>query len=349
MYNTVKEMHIALDLGLQHIDSNRKQSIGEDHKDMALNYAVLQFIENRTNPKTNIKREGLEDTQKRYDDIKDLKKSTSLVTYSLSDNKVYAILPQDYYKLISIGAKIRFSKFDLPSPYIKSEIKGLVLPFKDDKITSGTTFNNITITRNKKVIFTAKDYVGLPPMYKNDAKFMLINLILEELNKIEDIDVYWERWNKNYRKDSFIIVTSKVEDSYNITYSNQSYDIKEELIVTSSKYQDDIGNRLVPVDLISSENEFEFQTSYHNTKNLHLNPKAVLEDDIIRAYEGEQFVIGNIDIVYYKKPRLISIRHNQSCELRVNREIIDLAVQRLKAYIKDEGYQHIVNESKIIE
>jgi len=52
MYNTVKEMHIALDMGLQQIDSNRKQSISPEHKDMALNYAVLQFIETRSNPKT---------------------------------------------------------------------------------------------------------------------------------------------------------------------------------------------------------------------------------------------------------------------------------------------------------
>ena len=87
MYNTVKELHIALDQRLQQLNSNRKLVLYPEQKDARLNEAVLQFINNVVSDKTNIKKEGFEDTQKRYDDIEELIRTATLPIYvNESDN-----------------------------------------------------------------------------------------------------------------------------------------------------------------------------------------------------------------------------------------------------------------------
>ena len=346
MYNTVTEMHIALDMGLQHINSNRKQSISIDHKDMALNYAVLQFIELRTSPKSNRKGEGLEETYKRYDDLQELKRTYKSKVYTSGDDRVFSIFPVDYYKIISAGAYVKYSKFALPTPNTLDKVVYQILPFRDDTSTT-QTYTNLVIARGSNKVFDSNTYKGLPELYGSDSKFMLINLILEEVNKVKDVDIYWEYWNDVYEKDSFIIIS---KDNFSIYYSSIS---KKPIISTPKEvnlhtYSVE-GSLAVDVDLISSFNRFSFRSNYHHSRNRHLNPLATINQHRLFVEQGDNFVVTHTELEYYKKPRLISYRHNQSCELTVNREIIDLAVQKLKAYIKDEGYQHVVNENQIIE
>ena len=350
MYNTVKEMHIALDMGLQHIDSNRKQAISPEHKDMALNYAVLQFVETRSNPKTNIKREGYEDTQKRYDDLRELKRSVN-INSTYNNGKVSAVLPHDYYKLVSIGANVVYSKYDLPDPSIGPETTAFILKFPDDSAT-GTVYNNFKITDSDGyttiTIFDIANYPKVSTFHSSDAKFMIVNLVLEHINSGNDrFKVYWENWNDLYVPESFIFIGKKNLTTYTLSYSLTTTTSEQKAY--TYKYYPSSEGTLTPVDLFSSEDEFNIMGNHYYQKNKHLNPAAYIERNKVVVYNGNNFVIPSISLVYLKKPRLINFKAGQSCEITVNREIIDLAIQKLKAYIKDEGYQHIVNESQIIE
>lgn len=345
MYNTVAEMHIALDMGLQHINSNRKQSISPDHKDMALNYAVLQFIETRISPKSNRKLEGLEETTKRYDDLKDLQKPFKSKVYK-DGSEYFIIFPSDYYRFISAGAYVKFSKFDHPTAHISNPIAYQTLAFKDDTSTT-QTYVNFTLKRGNNVIFDIKDYKGLPDLYNADSKFMIINLILEEVNKIKDIEIYWETWGDVYLKDNFIIIS---KDTFYLNYGDSISELVKSInnVLSLTSFSDK-GDKLVDIDLISNRDKFSYRSNYYLNKNRHINPLATISRNRLIVEIGDNFIISDCILEYYKKPRLISHRHNQSCEIQINREIIDLAVQKLKAYIKDEGYQHVVNENQIIE
>ena len=77
MYNTAKELHIGIDLGLQGINSNRKGDIQSPEKDWFLNNVMIQEINRKLNPKSNFKGEGFEDTFKRIDDLESIKEDTS--------------------------------------------------------------------------------------------------------------------------------------------------------------------------------------------------------------------------------------------------------------------------------
>ena len=341
MYNTVKEMHIALDMGLQHINSNRKQSITPYHKDMALNYAVLQFIENRTNPTTNVRKEGLEDTQKRYDDIRELK--ASVISNTLVDDNVFAILPKDYYKLISAGARVKYFKSNKVKPNSTRVYHYYKLKLPNDASGKYRNFKIIKYHNTSSSVIFNSTVENLPDFYTADAKFMLVNSILNTV----DEQVYWEKWNDVYAKDSFIIIGDS-GTSYTITYDGQTSNSNYNTAQYNS-YVNQPGDNLVPIDLISSEHEFESSSNYYTSKNRHYNPKGSIFNNRLVVYENDNFIISFVVFNYYKKPKLINHRTNQSCEISVNREIVDLALQKLKAYIKDEGYQHIVNENQIME
>lgn len=342
MYNTVKEMHVAIDMELQHINSNRKQSITPYHKDMVLNQAVLQFVENRTNPKTNIKQEGLEDTQKRYDDIRELKRSLVLPTM-IDNDKVFIILPHDYYKLIGAGCRLRYYKVDKPKPNKKVVIKYHTLPFKDDNSGKYTDLKlerkpfNSTLWDN--VIDFSK--YNFSTFHSPDSKFIIINNIIEEKN------IFWESWNNTYNSNRLIILDEGY-GSYRFSYSNV-ISLSKYNQVEYAAYSSFSGDTIVPIDLISSEYEFGVLGNYYMSKNKHLNPSGVIEGNRLYVQETDDFIALFIAVNYIKKPRLINHRSNQICELSVNREIVNIAVQKLKSYIKDEGYQHTVNENQLME
>jgi len=358
MYNTVKEMHIALDLALQHIDSNRKQSIPEEFKDMVLNYAVLQFVETRSSNKTNIKREGFGDSVKREDDLRDLKSTApNLPVYTNENNKKFSILPYNYYKFVSGGGSVKFSKFELPKPTNYSHYICQVIKFEPIKKGSPSKkddgfYNGFVIELDDKVIFNISDYGNMPSYYTEDAKFMIINLVLEQLNKRKDFKVYWENWNNIYKQDSFIFIqnVNAIEEGFRhfrITYDNQI--ILPSVEVHKLKSYPYLNTSPKPIVLSDSEESYLDSDNFYSKRNRHSAVQVYLEGQRLYVKEGDNFIVKDITLSYLKKPRLINHATNQTCEITVNREIIDLAAQRLKAYIKDEGYQHIVNESQTIE
>lgn len=346
MYNTVKEMHIALDFGLQHIDSNRKQSISPEFKDLALNYAVLQFIESRLSEKSNRRQEGLEETSKRYDDLKDLKKVHTGVCYKgKSGDKVFiSTLPFDYYRYISFGANVHYNKFNLPVADNASTLLYQILPFKSGD-SQGETYKNLKIEEDRGGDRNDINY-NMPNfnLYGKDSKFVAINHLLEVINTTYGVEAYWENYDDIYEPNSFIII-----NSIPLTLSYDNYAVTSKTKVKSRFKYGDITTSLVPCDVVSSEVAFDIRNTYYYNINAHRKPKLLIRKGYVEIQEGNKFAVSNYAIEYYKKPRLINYLTEQSCEIQVNREIVDLAIQRLKAYIKDEGYQHIVNENQIIE
>ena len=98
---TIQEMHIYLDVEAQRLDSKLLNSFEIEEKDWLLNISQLQFVKTRISNKSNPKREGFEDTTKRYDDLKELKKSVDIPVYYLDGESVYGFLPVDYFHHIN--------------------------------------------------------------------------------------------------------------------------------------------------------------------------------------------------------------------------------------------------------
>ena len=95
----VADMHYHFKLGVDKVDSLSAPNFLPEEIDILLNQAQDQFIENRAYG-TNKKGEGVEETQKRLDDLKNITENYETTTFinntSNKPNGVYVDLPTDY-------------------------------------------------------------------------------------------------------------------------------------------------------------------------------------------------------------------------------------------------------------
>lgn len=336
MYSTVKQCHIAIDYELQQINSNRKQAIDPHYYDIALNESVLQFIETRSSAKQNVKREGFEESQKRYDDLKALKKQVSLTCKkgdsSINNYKAFAILPGDYLKMIPSEVAIAYNK------------QGIT-PTLTDVITSVKLYDLSQITYP----FTGSIKVGvggkqidistyIQTVKTDSGKFYAINIIIDKLRQL-GYNVFYEDYDGTYSHNTLFIETSGIPIT-GITYTATS-------ITTQSI--DNSFTRHASLDLLSTSDVRTTLDNYHSSRNRHNNPICELVGDRLNVYYNANFVPTSVVFNYIKKPRLIDYISNTMCEIAVPQEVIKLAVLHLKGILKDEGYNISANERIINE
>ena len=108
----VAEMQYEFKIGLDKVDSLSVPNFLPEEIDIFLNNAQEQFISQRAF-RTNPKREGLEENQKRTDDLKNIIKNFSSATFIVNaDNKPngkFVNLPSDYRHAIQEEAKVTYS------------------------------------------------------------------------------------------------------------------------------------------------------------------------------------------------------------------------------------------------
>ena len=348
MYSTPQQCHIAIDYELQQINSNRKQSIDPAYYDMALNEGVLQFIETRSSNKSNLKHEGFEESQKRYDDLKDLKRQVSLSCIVDSEyyQRGYIILPSDYLKYTSSEVIITYNKqgFGIPITIEKSssimvyDLSKIVYPFP---ITStfkiGTGVAQIDITNLIRLVKSTR------------GKFYAINVILDSLRK-QGYDAYYETFNGEYKHEMLYIVSKLGVDLGTPLTITGLIGVSRTInsLVYSSTDKQTITNQS-SVELLPTSGVRDVLNNYHSSRNRHSNPVADIIEDHLNIYHNSNFLPLTTILTYIKRPRLIDINSNTMCEITVPQEVIKLAVLHLKGILKDEGYNISANEKIINE
>ncbi len=94
---TAFEVNIDLEQKLQSIDANRFDDLLQEEKDWWLHEAQMRYIKQRISPKGNPKREGNQQTVKRYDDLQALISPFSSLLYVQDSSTVQTPLPSNYY------------------------------------------------------------------------------------------------------------------------------------------------------------------------------------------------------------------------------------------------------------
>jgi hypothetical protein len=349
MYSTVKEMHIAIDERLQQLNSNRKLSLLPQQKDNRLNEAVIQFINNKTTPKTNSRKEGFEDTQKRYDDIEELIRSSSLSVYLDGTNKVICPLPWDYYHLINDRTTLKYNCSGINYAITQSDITfTAVIPFPDDSTGSaGVYYSNFVLTVNGVSIYTSPFTTAT--LKSVDSKFMLINSILETLNIGGVYEVYWEYYLDHYEKNSFIIITPITVTTCSMTFNSiTTIGVGKHYSYLTYGNNDWSGIITRSNSLQSQENIYDILDNYYYRKNMYLKPYSTIKRDFLNVFHDTTFIIKEVNIDYIKKPRLINYLLNQTCELSIGEEIIAIVVENIMAD-KTNDYQTFATERTIKE
>lgn len=367
MYDTIKELHIEIEQRVQQVTSNRYGAMPPEFYDMVLNRTAVQYVQIKSNRKTNYKAEGLEDSKKRVDDIASLKRETTwLPTMKCPDepNRAFIILPGDYLKLITSTSRLKFGKKDYNPDIHKvstgDNIKNIyyhVLNLKqiaDEKMITNTNvpisihigFTNIdgVKTGGTKIditdIYNLVYSNGSQPYDLSEISSLLCDRLRDELDAT--YQVYWEHFiGRNYNK--CIVITNNKPEAFALSVGendpihslsnnvpNTTYDTFD---ISSIKNE----YKYSPNDLIATENIYSILNNFYSNRNRHLNPITTAIDDRLYVYYGNDFCVDAIKVSYIKTPKTFNYHLNQMSDLTITPEFMDLVVSNILIILKDDS------------
>ena len=230
----VATMHLRFDIGLDKIASFNYASFTAEEKDVFLNDAQEKFIEQRaygTNPKGT----GLEEDQKRRDDLREIIKNYTTTTFTTSSNNKtngsFVALPSDYRHAIQEEVNISYTDCN------------------DAAQTKRVPVTPVTHDRYNKIIndpfnqpyedeAIRLDYEGDVFEIITDGTYTLSNYYLRYLKEPQTIrygtqylipttDVDCELANHCHREIISLAVFAALEDIESKRYITQKQEIKE--------------------------------------------------------------------------------------------------------------------------
>lgn len=353
---TPKEWHIALDIQCQKLNSNAYGNIRPEQKDWLLNESTIRFIKQRINPRSNSKKEGFADTIKRYDDLEDIITPLNIPLYYNDENSLFGIMPYNYFHHLSSNTNVAYDCNGLTNTnIININQVYCIAKLLDAPID---LYNSFKIQIDDGGGFITKldisDYpylsIGIPTL---DAKFIIINWVLEEWNRLyfETIGIVkWEKYDNIYSPNSFIFISNSGTDlKINIkTDTLDSYNFINRVL---RKYNYTITNIISSNNRIEKTNDYDklLKHSFGTTK--FDSPLGKFENGRIIINHSKKFISNSLEMFYIRFPRKIDINLNQGSELdpSTDDEIISMTVQKIKAILDSKNYQNIINENLLTE
>lgn len=345
---TVQEMHIGIDFLLQKVNSNITKTFKPQEKDWALNEEVIRFINQKTSSLSNSKKLGLEATEKRYDDIRNLITPASLISYVRDSDSAFSYLPADYFSLIndrSLTKNLCGLPYNTNVTISNKNFFIYSIPILDDNTNLYSTFQ---LKRNGTVIFDLANYGGSLP--SSSSKFYIVNNLIQFLNTQSGISAKYENYF-DVSSSGCIIIVSTTNDTFQTIYVGSSPTYTSTL-KTLNRINPPPSGGLgeVPNRLSRTEDIYVLlSTSFCNTS--WDSPLSSLEGGKIVCYHKQNFILSNINISYIRKPKKIDLSLNVGCELSesVHQEIVDNTAKRLAGITNSEAYNQIINENLLKE
>jgi len=218
---TVNEMHIAIQQGVDKINSLQADMLLPEEIDIELNKSQMKFIQNKYNP-GNKYGKGFEESQRRIDDIRVLLTEASLASAFKEQlsSKFFVdtvTLPGNYMHMVNQRSRVKINDcnpisfdaqnlgsgvnyFEVPLSVITLEDTGFIHSLvMMTNPTDLTTENYLNTT-----IWEIPDNVNFP----QDINFVIENL-LNPSSWAEGISIYWEQFGELETPDSFIVIVNQ--------------------------------------------------------------------------------------------------------------------------------------------
>lgn len=332
MYSSIASLHIALDNRLLLLNSNRKLSIHPQQYDMAINDAIHTVLKQRFSQELNSKKQGFEESIKRYIDLSSLKRIVTTYVLVEGDTQFFYI-PSNCYLPVSCNITAKYRRAGIETVATTKTVYQSIITVKDPIPTSisikliGGTVETLDIS---KITNSSK------------SMFYTLNYLKEYLEEVYELDCYIENFNNIYKPNSLIIIgdsTSKQFDATNATLTvvNSSFTKSFiNVIDTELLKHIDLNKQ---VDLVSTKDFEKNKNDYYSFKNIHLNPyyKIVNSRGIIKT--NNQFKVKEVTLEYIKKPRLVNSILNRMTDVTITDEILDIATTNLSGILENPTYQ----------
>jgi hypothetical protein len=371
-------MHIAIQQGVDKINSLQADMLLSEEIDIELNKSQMRFI-NTKYGKNNKYREGFEQSQKRIDDLRSLVKeyAAPVIFKEQYNNNIWIDqfrLPSDYLYLVNQRSELFIDKckpiqYSLddnnPSSYFVMPIGHLH--------NGSAMINNLSIFADP-----ANPALGNQLIHANAGIFVYPtdlqaykDFLINPMNFVAGVEIYFEQYGQlSFPNSLIIIIDDSVYPWFNYDSSLTNATSSSNLISTivsqtpTSSGPDDDSNKVVygqyvinglgakrlPPDGAQRQyafNKFSQQDDifkllddpFNTTKRT--SPLTTIRGEYIDVYTNDIFIIDKVKITYIRKPKEISLSLGVSCELpeHTHQEIVDMTVSSILEGISDPRFQ----------
>lgn len=336
---TVQDLHIAIDLELNKVNSNLYDIILPQEKDYFLNRAQERFIKQRYSPLSNAKQRGFEMSQKRIDDLRKLlipnyyDKVYQLPSTDFDyETKGTFYFPDDYLFLTSNRSKVYYNDCGTitQSTAVESFNVALIsIP------TTLTTYNSLVIYVDGNNIINSSNQPALSE-YTNEDRSALIEYLINELNAADIAGWTFYSSFKNLTADIVGVKTSIGDVEVALGEASTTYNtaIKSYTYFTATG-----GTNLVVANrFIQQDDVYIVQQDPFNDTSVADGPLCIIHSNNIDVFfKPTEFIVKEIAISYIRKPKLISLQQNQTCELseethaEIVRDAVNLLLENFEA------------------
>jgi len=361
----VNEMHLAIQQGVDKINSLQADMLLPQEIDIELNKSQMRFI-NTKYGKNNKYRKGFEESQKRIDDLRSLvREYEAPVNYKEQLGNKFDIdtftLPYDYLYLVSTLSRAHINANCTPVAYDLEEaepIQFFIVPFSTIVLNSNTAIAPSLVMLEDSSNLT----LGQAILWQNDNGYVYpqdTNAAREDIIQNPGIgfQVYWEQYGDLNYPGNFIVVPNPdvhpwlnwdlsvgavtslahinsgvVQASANLQYSQAFFGAKRTL---EDPTEISSGSTFIQHDDI-----FTLLTDPFNTTK-YTDPLYTIRGNTMDFYTNGIFIIDAVKITYIRKPSQISLSLGISCELpeHCHQEIVDMTVSSILEGISDPRYQ----------
>ncbi len=373
----VLEMHLAIQQGVDKINSLQADMLLQEEIDLELNKAQIKFI-NTKYGRNNALGKGFEQSQKRIDDLRTLvTEYENPVTYKDQLSANFWIdtfkLPIDYMYLVSQRSDVKidnceFVSWDLrnnqPLNYFTISLNDFVC--NNSNNTSTDYVDSIRMMADPDNPLLGDQLIwsgGSGFTYPADTENVRLSILAIS---IPGVNVYWEQYGELTVPGHFIFeidattlfpwfnwdmsVTNTTSNS-NLATSFIGKDASNNNIVSAfAQYEDSTyGNKrdIIGGTTVSAVNKFVqhddiftlLNDPFNTTK--HTAPLTTIRGSYIDIYTSAIFIIDKLKITYIRKPANISLNLSIDCELpeHCHQEIVDMAVSSILEGISDPRYK----------
>jgi len=361
----VNEMHLAIQQGVDKINSLQADMLLPQEIDIELNKSQMRFI-NTKYGKNNKYRKGFEESQKRIDDLRSLvREYEAPVNYKEQLGNKFDIdtftLPYDYLYLVSTLSRAHINNNCTPVAYDLEEaepIQFFIVPFSSLVLNTNTAIAPSLVMLEDASNLT----LGQAILWQNDNGYVYpqdTNAAREDIIQNPGIgfQVYWEQYGDLNYPGNFIVVPNPdvhpwlnwdasvgsvttlahmdsgvVQASANLQYSQAFFGAKRTL---EDPTEISSGSTFIQHDDI-----FTLLTDPFNTTK-YTDPLYTIRGNTMDFYTNDIFIMDAVKITYIRKPSQISLSLGISCELpeHCHQEIVDMTVSSILEGISDPRYQ----------
>ena len=377
-------MHIAVQQGVDKINSLQADSLLSEEIDIELNKNVYRFI-NTKYGRNNLYRKGFEESQKRIDDLRTIvREYEAPVTFKeeLKEDKIFVDtfrLPNDYMYLVNQFSKVWINdckpigiNYDHAEElyFFTLDFNNFVCNNRDGTSTAFVSeiIMNADIddgTSNQAIIWSPSesftDAGWTASSYPANIEALKAEILA---NPGPGFTIYWEEFETlNYPGQFIVIVNYEMYPWFNwdlslgtLTYAEgigfgEATNVYQSASISDYTYSE----KRIPTESsarVTSGNRFSQQDDifklledpFNTTK--YTSPLTTMRGRSLDVYTSDIFIIDTVKITYIRKPQELSLSLGIDCELpeHTHQEIVAMTVSSILEAISDPRYKSAIME-----